>query len=288
MFLSSEIRARSKLYARSYVIFRLGIFALATIIVFIIPYLGDRLVLFFQPDWELLLINSNIGEAWRFLGLSLGVSLVLFILNAPLLMGMFAWMSELTMGRRPRLRFLFSWCTPFSRLFKAIRAACVLVLHIFIEGLKFCALPIAGFVYLALVSDKVETNAFAAILMFLTLFLLVGVVYTAVRSYAYYPALYLLAAVPEMDIGEAFSQCRDFMYVNRAEFSRLILGFIPWYIIENLTFGIGGLFVKPYFYFTLLLFVQQVYNKWLFETKQVPEYVDPLTNLFDEKEDEDV
>lgn len=285
MYLSSEIRVRSKIFARTYVIFRLGIFALVTLIVFIIPYLGERLTLLYQPEWDMLLINGNIGEAYRFLGLSICVSLGLFVLNMPLLLGMFAWMSELSMGRRQRIRYLFCWCTPFSRILKAFGAGCMFLLRALLEALKFCAVPAFGFVYLGLYGDRIEVNAYAILLMMMLIFLIVGLVYTAVRVCAYYPALYLLAAVPDMTAGEAFSQCRDFMYVNRAEFYKLILGFIPWYFVEMITFGIAGLFIKPYFYFTMLLFVQQVYNKWLFETGKTPEFVDPLTNLFENKEE---
>ncbi len=286
MFLSSEIRVRSKLFARSYVIYRLGIFALVTLIVFVIPYLGERFSMLFQPDWDVILIKGNMGEAYRYFGLSLCISLALFVLNMPLLLGMFAWMSELSMGRRQKISYLFCWCTPFSRLLKAMRAGLVFLLKAMIEALKFSAIPIAGMLYLGAYGDKIEVNAYAILLMMLMIFLIVGLVYTAVRVCAYYPALYLLSVVPELSVSEAFSQSRDFLYVNRSEFYKLILGFIPWYLVETLTFGIAGLFIKPYFYFTMLLFVQQIYNKWLFETGKTPEYVDPLTNLFEEKEED--
>lgn len=280
MYLSKEIRLRSKFFARDLVIFRFGAFAGATLIVFIIPFLGSIAAALLQPDWGALLAAQDLQSAYGFAGISLGTSLGLFILNAPLLFGLFSWMSELTMGRSHPLRYLFNWCAQGVRLTKAFGAAAVFVAKALWEAVKFCVLPVAGIVLLELTAQTIGTG-YGPLQVMLMLFLAIGLVYTLLRAFANFPALYLLAAVPEMAVREAFNQCRDFMYDKKGEFFKLLLSFLPWYFAENLSYGLIGLFAKPYFYLSLLYFVQQIYNKWLYETGKVDRYVDPLTNLFE-------
>ncbi len=280
MYLSKEIRLRSKFFARNLVIFRFGACAAATLIVFAIPFLGSLAVALLQPDWDALLAAQDLRMAYGFAGTSLGASLGLFILNAPLLFGLFSWMSELTMGRSHGLSYLFRWCAPGSRFIKALGAAGVFVARALWEALKFCALPAAGMALLELTAESVG-EGYAPLQLVLTLLFAVGLVYTLIRAFANFPALYLLAAVPEMTVRQAFFQCAEFMYDKKGEFFKLLLSFFPWYLAENFSYGLVGLFVKPYFYLSLLYFVQQIYNKWLYETGKVDRYVDPLTNLFE-------
>lgn len=280
MYLSKEIRLRSKFFARNLVIFRFGACALATLIAFIIPYLGSLVIALLQPDWSLILLSQDLRQAYGAAGISLGASLGLFLVNAPFLFGLFSWMSEMTMGRSRPVRYVFSWCAQGAMLAKAFGAAAVFIAKALFEALKFCALPVAGIVLLEMTAQSVGAG-YAPLQIMLLLFLAIGLIYTVIRAFANFPALYLLAAVPQMTVREAFRQCADFMYDKKGEFFKLLLSFLPWYLAENISYGLIGLFVKPYFYFSLLYFIQQIYNKWLYETGKVDRYVDPLTNLFE-------
>ncbi len=280
MYLSKEIRLRSKFFARNLVIFRFGSCAAATLIVFIIPFLGSFALTLLQPDWNIVLAKQDLRTAYSFAGIFFGATLCLFLLNAPLMFGLFSWMSELTMGRNQPLSYLFSWCTVGRRFLKALAAAGVFVGKALWEALKFCTLPMVGMAFLEIMADLIPTG-YMPILLVLIVFLVVGLVYTLIRAFSNLPALYLLAAVPQMSIQEAFFQCSDFMYDKKGEFFKLLISFFPWYLVENLSYGLIGLFVKPYFYLSLLYFTQQIYNKWLYETGKVDRYVDPMKNLFE-------
>ena len=280
MYLSQEIRQRAKIYARNLVIFNFWACAGASVIALIIPFLGSMLLALGQPDLNAIVLQNDLQTFYLYLAASLVVQIVLFILNIPLLLGYFSWLSEMTMGRKRKLSYLFSWCANSERLKKSLSAAMHFIGRALLEGIKFTLIPqiLLG---ISMYYVTAEQFRMLGVMVIALLLFIVGTVLALIRVIGNYPALYLLAAVPEMTASEAFSQCAQFMYNKKTELFKLVLSFIPWTLLEMLTYNVAGLFVKPYYYLAMLYFVQQIYNRWLYETGKVDQYIDPLINLFE-------
>ena len=68
-----------------------------------------------------------------------------------------------------------------------------------------------------------------------------------IKHYEYFFVPYLLSENPKMDTRRAFELSREMSYGRKWDMFVLDLSFIGWYFLGSLCFGIGVLFVVPYY-----------------------------------------
>ena len=221
----------------------------------------------------------------RFL-LYYGILYGVFLLSAPLTMGGYAWFSELSMLRRPKIRDVFRWMDDFRLMGKAFGAMLWLTVLALGWGLAFLGIPAVTTILVTARLSSIPMSAAVTLSGFLVMLMFVGSALTIYRIVAYLPALYVLAAHPDMGIREVFRECSAFMAGRQWEFFELIISFIGWFIVNVFSNGLAGLYVTPYLSLTILLFTQRARITWLHNNGKEP---DPVWSLRPEgeKEDED-
>ena len=260
-----QLRILLKLRAKGLFFTHLLVCIAVTLITYIISMLGGYAAGLVLPPANELLYAVDLSAYYPRIFLFYGILLGLGLLTAPLTMGSYAWFSELSMMRTPKVRDLFLWVGDFKLAIKAFGAALWFLGIWIVWGLVFLAIPVG---IVILVSMKAGEMALSAVL-FLTGFLLLvtisGVVLTIVRASAYLPALFVLAAHPTMPIREAFRECGLFMAGRRWEFAELLLSFLGWLLLGSVTCGLITFYLQPYFNLTVLAFTQHARATWLLE-----------------------
>lgn len=209
-----------------------------------------------------------------------------FLISAPLTMGGYAWFSQLSMNRRQKIRSVFAWLDDFRLMGKAFSAMLWLTLLALGWGLLFLGAPAAITWFVTARFSDIPVSAAVTLSGFLGMLVIAGSALTIYRITSYLPALFVLAAHPEMGVREAFRECGEYLAGRQWEFFELILSFLGWFLINGLTNGLTGIFVTPYVTLTLLIFTQRVRGIWL---KNSGKPDDPVwTPEKEEQEDEDV
>ncbi|MBR6880478.1 MAG: DUF975 family protein [Clostridiales bacterium] len=97
--------------------------------------------------------------------------------------------------------------------------------------------------------NTVKTNFFQGLYIFLWALLLV--IPGIVKAYSYFMVSYIIAENPEISTKRAFEISKDTMYGSRADLFTLQLSFIGWFLLSCLTFGLGFIWLVPYFRATM-------------------------------------
>ncbi len=205
----------------------------------------------------------------QFYGILYGV----FLISAPLTMGSYAWFSDLSMQRSPKIREVFNWLGDFHLLLKAFGAMLWLTGLAILWALAYLGIPAATIWFVTAKLSQIPVQAVVFLSGILTMVTIVGTVFTVLRVFAYLPALYLLAAHPAMRIREAFRECSHFMSGRQGEFLELMISFAGWFLLNGFTGGLTSLYVSPYFNLTVLSFTQQARGIWLAEQGKQPDAV---------------
>ncbi len=129
------------------------------------------------------------------------------------------------MMRRPKVREVFNWLGDIRLTVKAFGAELWFLGICVIWAVVFLGLPVATVVFISMNVERMAANAVVLLSGLITLLTVAGVVLTVVRAYSYLPALFVLAAHPEMRIRDAFRECSLFMTGRRWEFMELIISF---------------------------------------------------------------
>ena len=260
-----QLRMLLKLRAKGLLITNFGVCIVITIIMQAIPMLGGYAAELVLPPTNELLYAPDISvyypQMLRFYSIILGVTM----LASPLTMGAYAWFSALSMLRRPRIREAFNWLGDLHLTLKAFGATLWFAGICLAWAIAFLGLPVATVLF---VSAKGKAMAVGSILFLsglIALLTIAGIILTVVRAYSYLPALFVLAAYPDMHIREAFRECGLFMAGRRWEFMELVLSFVGWFLLESFTCGLVTLYVRPYFNLSVLSFAQQARGAWLLE-----------------------
>ncbi len=278
-----------KLRAKGVFLTNFGICMVVTLITYAVSMLGGYAAGLVLPPMNDVLYAPDLSIYYRQFLLFYGIILGVMLLASPLTMGSYAWFSELSMMRHPKIREVFTWLGDPRLTVKAFGATLWFVCICLIWSVVFLGLPVATVLF---VSVKVKEMAVGAVLFLsglIFLLALAGAILTVVRSCSYLPALFVLAAHPDMHIREAFRECALFMAGRRGEFMELILSFLGWFLLESFTCGLVTLYVKPYFNLTLLSFTQQARGVWLMESgKSAVDAVWTPETTIQEKDDMDV
>lgn len=80
-------------------------------------------------------------------------------------------------------------------------------------------------------------------LLWFLLFIIPGII----KSYEYRMVPYIMAEDPSLGANEAIQKSRNMTYGHRTDLFVLDLSFIGWNLLGLLLFGIGGIFVYPYY-----------------------------------------
>lgn len=93
-----------------------------------------------------------------------------------------------------------------------------------------------------------KTTAAAKLLQVVYVFLwsMLFIIPGIVAGYSYAMTSYILAENPELTASVAIEQSKQIMSGNRWRLFCLQFSFIGWDILSSLTFGIGGLWLRPY------------------------------------------
>jgi uncharacterized membrane protein len=110
-------------------------------------------------------------------------------------------------------------------------------------------------------SIKLFLNSFAYyvfITIYLILWGLLLVIPGIIKSYSYSLTPFLLIDNPELSVNQAITKSRKLMNGKKLNLFLLDLSFIGWLILSVLTFGVGFIWLAPYYRSTVAQFYQQV------------------------------
>ena len=96
---------------------------------------------------------------------------------------------------------------------------------------------------------SLATSIVAQILMSIFIFLwtLLLIIPGIIKAYAYSMTHYIIAENPEIDFMEAIKKSEDMMKGHKFRLFKLHFSFIGWFLLTILTFGIGFIFLYPYY-----------------------------------------
>jgi len=256
-------RITLKLYAKRMLFQNLRDCIAATLFSMSLMLLGNLLAQRFLPDLRVLETTLDLTPYLPQVLRYYAVLLSALLLSAPLTMGFYAWLSELSMNRKPRLREIFNWFGDLRMAAKAFGAVLWFGVICVFQAVIHLALPIGLMLFISKRVDVMGAQSATFLIGLLTLLLAAGIGLMLARVLVYLPAQYLLASHPEMRIREAYAQCRKFMSGRHWEFLFLVGSFLFWFYLESLSGGILTFFVQPYFTLSVLLFTQEARTRWM-------------------------
>ncbi len=260
-----QLRVLLKMRSKGLLFPNFGVCVVVTLVTHIISMLGGYAAGLVLPPANDVLYAPDITVYYPQFLTYYGILLGILLLASPLTMGSYAWFSELSMMRKPKIREIFNWLGDMRLTCKALGASLWFAGLCLAWTLVFLGIPIATVLFISANVTRMAAGAVVFLSGLITLLTISGVVLMAVRVFSYLPALYVLAAHPDMRIREVFRECSLFMTGRRWEFMELILSFAGWFLLQNFSCGLVSLFVKPYFSLTVLSFTQQARGTWLAE-----------------------
>lgn len=260
-----QLRVLLKMRSKGLLFTNFGVCVMVTLIAHILSMLGGYAAGLVLPPANDVLYAPDITVYYPQFLLFYGILLGIMLLVSPLTMGSYAWFSELSMMRKPKIREIFNWLGDVRLTCKAFGASLWFAGLCLAWSLAFLGIPIATVIFISANVTRIAVSAVVFLSGLITLLTISGVVLTFVRVISYLPALYVLAAHPDMRIREVFRECSLFMAGRRWEFLELVLSFTGWFLLQNFSCGLIALFVKPYFSLTVLSFTQHARGTWLAE-----------------------
>lgn len=256
-------RITLKLYAKRMLFQNMRFCIAATLISMSLMLLGNLLAQRFLPDIRVLETTMDLTPYLPQVLQYYGVLLAATLLSAPLTMGFYAWLSELSMNRRPKILEIFNWLGDIRLAFKAFGSMLWFGGICLFQAVIHLALPIGLMLFISKRIEVMGTQSAVFLIGILTLLLAAGMFLMLTRILVYLPAQLLLASHSDMRIREAYSQCRKFMNGRNWEFLFLVGSFLFWFYLQSLSGGILSLFVQPYFMTSVLLFTQEARARWM-------------------------
>ncbi len=180
------------------------------------------------------------------------------VLESPLLLAFMAGLYRMVAyGENPQPRSLFGW---YGRAGLSSRA---IVLSIFLELiLELLQLVLVLGPMVLLLALALQALAAQQVLTPLALLLplasLGGLVLSAFLYARWLPALHFLAKYPHLAPWGALRKSAQELKGHRWQYIGLVLSFLPWLLLESLTYGIAGIYVLPYLELTVTLFLEKI------------------------------
>jgi uncharacterized membrane protein len=114
-----------------------------------------------------------------------------------------------------------------------------------------CALPILGFA-------ELYRSGFRAAILLLIIWCVAAVILIVILELSFAMAPCLLLDNQQMNAGQALRASRKLMKHRKGKLFRLLLSFLPWVLLALCTFGIGELWILPYFMTSEICFYEQL------------------------------
>ena len=199
-----------------------------------------------MPDAQTLLTAEDLTVYWPQIAQIYGLTLAFSLLISPLTVGSYAFFNEVYAGKRPPFTSVFAWLGEGKKVAAAYKANLWYLLITVKYVLLFLVPASALFVGAGYLLDG--SLSFAAATLYFLAFLLWAASAVAAYAYinAYAPALYMIAANPDLGTRATFQFCRQVMKKRVWEFFLFRLTFLGWELLGMITFGIGVFFVTPY------------------------------------------
>lgn len=97
--------------------------------------------------------------------------------------------------------------------------------------------------------------------IFIFLWTLLFVIPGIIKYYAYSMTPYIIAENPKIDFMDAIKKSEELMKGNKWRLFKLQLSFIGWFILALIPFGIGLIFLNPYYQLTVTNFYIDIRNE---------------------------
>ena len=181
------------------------------------------------------------------------------LLEAPILLAFMAGLYRIGVhGEAPERRTLGSWYTHTGLTARAI--GLLFFLDVFFEVLQvILVLGPTGLMMVLTVQALASGAALLPIWVPLLPLLSIGGLVLSIFLYArWFPALHFLAKYPHLTPWGALRKSGTELKGHRREYIVLILSFLPWLLLEALTYGAAGIYVIPYLELTVTLFLEKI------------------------------
>lgn len=260
-----KLRVLLKFRAKSLFAMNLGPCLVITLITHAVSMLGSYAAGLVLPSANEFVYAEDLTVYYPQILLFYGILLGVLLLMSPLTMGSYAWYSELSMMRKPKIREVFNWMGDLRLTFRAICSMLWFLAIALLWALAFLGVPVALVLFITSPAVSMDISAVVFLSGFLSFLLFTGTLLTVFRVCSYLPALFVIATHPQIRIREAFRECSLYMAGRRTEFVELLISFIGWFIVLSVTGGLAAFYVSPYFHLTLLSYAQQARGVWLAE-----------------------
>ena len=167
----------------------------------------------------------SIFWGWKEARESITVSILAMIIIGPITLGAYYLVLNAVRGKEVRIGYIFKWLSDGSKIMKS-----------FFTYLLMC-------VYLAL---------------WTLLLIIPGII----KSFSYSITYFILNDHPEYTANQAITESRRMMDGHKMDYFLLCLSFLGWFILSVVTFGIGFLWLVPYFYTTSAAFYEEISKKY--------------------------
>ncbi|PFR30888.1 hypothetical protein COK19_04300 [Bacillus cereus] len=162
---------------------------------------------------------------WKEARESITVSILAMIIIGPITLGAYYLVLNAVRGKEVRIGYIFKWLSDGSKIMKS-----------FFTYLLMC-------VYLAL---------------WTLLLIIPGII----KSFSYSMTYFILNDHSEYTANQAITESRRMMDGHKMDYFLLCLSFLGWFILSVVTFGIGFLWLVPYFYTTSAAFYKEISKKY--------------------------
>lgn len=181
------------------------------------------------------------------------------LLEAPLLLAFMAGLYRIGVyDESPAPRSLGQW---YCRIGLSARSVTLLFfLDVIFEVLRTVLVlgPIALMLYITIQALAAGAVLLPFWVLLLPLLSLGGLVLGAFLYARWLPALHFMAKYPHLGPWGALRKSAQELKGHRWQYILLILSFLPWLLLEAVTYGIAGLYVLPYLELTVTLFLEKI------------------------------
>ncbi|MEY8349148.1 DUF975 family protein [Bacillus cereus] len=149
------------------------------------------------------------------------IDIIVIVMMGPLTLGAYYLALNTVREKAVGIRQLFKWCKEVKKFIKSI--------------LIFLLMDI-----------------------YITLWTMLFIIPGIVKLFSYTMTFFILNDHPEFSMNRAITESRRIMKGYKREYFLICLSFIGWFILSIVTFGIGFLWLIPYFYTTKAAFYEKV------------------------------
>ncbi|MEY8349248.1 DUF975 family protein [Bacillus cereus] len=167
----------------------------------------------------------SIFLGWKEARESITVSIVAMIIIGPITLGAYYLVLNAVRGKEVRIGYIFKWLSDGSKIMKSF-------------------------------------STYLLMYVYLILWTLLLIIPGIIKSFSYSMTYFILNDHPEYTANQAITESRHMMDGHKMDYFLLCLSFLGWFILSVVTFGIGFLWLAPYFYTTSAAFYEEISKKY--------------------------